>query len=63
MSRKTKARFAFVAIVLFLCIGTFNLLTLTDIKDLAGTILIMFIGLVALLGLYKDFKKNKRRNK
>lgn len=60
MSRKTEARLLFGAVVILLCIGIYNLCTLKQPLDIAGTILFMAIGLVALCGLWQDMKNNKR---
>lgn len=57
MKKKTETRILFVGVGILLSIGVFNLFTLTDKADLAGTVMFMLIGLVALYGLYQDFKK------
>lgn len=60
MSKKTEAKIMVVGVVLLLGISVFNLFTLTDKADIAGTILFMIIGLVALYGLWNDMKNDKR---
>lgn len=60
MSKKTEAKIMVVGVVILLGISVFNLFTLTDKADIAGTILFMIIGLVALYGLWNDMKNDKR---
>lgn len=60
MSRKTEAKIVVVGVVILLAISVFNLFTLTNKADIAGTILFMVIGLVALYGLWNDMKNDKR---
>lgn len=60
MSRKTEAKIMFVGVLIFLVISVFNLFTLTHKADIAGTILFMVIGLVALCGLWNEMKNDKR---
>lgn len=60
MSRKTEAKIMVVGVVILLVISVFNLFTLTNTADIAGTILFMTIGLVALYGLWNDMKNDKR---
>ena len=60
MRRKTEAKIVVVGVVILLAISVFNLFTLTNKADIAGTILFMVIGLVALYGLWNDMKNDKR---
>lgn len=60
MRKKTEAKIMVVGVVILLGISVFNLFTLTDTADIAGTILFMIIGLVALYGLWNDMKNDKR---